>query len=60
MEVVFEAIDPSTGSAVTGVKVTAVAIFGDTTSGPDDSGVTAPVDDVAPRFVPLPFGDLNG
>lgn len=29
MSVVFEAIDPATGAAVTGVKVSAVAIYAD-------------------------------
>lgn len=59
MSVVFEAIDPASGAAVTGVKVTEVSIFGDTTSGGDTSGGSVNVTDVAPEFVPIPLGDLN-
>jgi hypothetical protein len=55
----LEAIDPTTGAAVTGVTVTRFALYGDTMSGTDDGGGSAPVDQVAPEFVPLPLGEVN-
>lgn len=51
--VVFEAIDPVSGNAVTGVKVTNVAIYADSLSLSSSSGSSTPT---APLFVPLPQG----
>lgn len=49
--ITFEAIDPSTGAAVSGVKVNNVAIYCDTASGGGDT--PAPPEEAAPLFVPL-------
>lgn len=51
MSIVFEAIDPTTGAAVTGVKVSNIGIYGDT---PDDTTSPAAPEPTAPLFVPLP------
>lgn len=58
-QIVFEAIDPNTGATVTGVKVSNVAVYGETpdaAAGGGGSGGTPAV----PLFVPLPNGLLNG
>jgi hypothetical protein len=60
MMIVFEAIDPNTMAAVAGVKVTNVAVLADTASGADGTGGTVDLTDVAPSFVPVPFGELGG
>lgn len=50
MQVAFEAIDPTSGAAVTGVKVSAVAIYGETDNvSAADSGT-----DVLSPFMLLP------
>jgi hypothetical protein len=59
-EVRLEAIDPTTGAAVTGVKVSNFTLYGETTSGALGDGGSAPVDQTAPEFVPIPFGELGG
>lgn len=59
MSVVLEAIDPTSGTAVTGVKVSKFTLYGDTLSGTDDSGGSAPLDTSSPVWVPTSLDDLN-
>jgi hypothetical protein len=49
-----EAIDEATGAAVTGVTVSAVAIYG-VNFAPDMAGDQSP--DATPLFVPIPASD---
>lgn len=55
MYVRFEAIDPTTGAAVTGVKVSAVAVLAEL----EAAGLNAqvPLDDTIPQWVPVPLDD---
>lgn len=56
MTIAFEAIDPATGLAVSGVKVSQVAIYGET----DDTGsvtvepISVSLPDSTPLWSPLP------
>jgi hypothetical protein len=56
MTIAFEAIDPTTGAAVTGVKVTNVAIYADGVDSTDAavSPVEVSLPDTAPLWAPLP------
>lgn len=47
-QIVFEAIDPTTGSAVSGVTVQNVAVYAD-----DLGGGVLDVEDVVPAWTPL-------
>jgi hypothetical protein len=47
MEIRFEAIDPATGAAVTGVTVSNIAVYG-----LDISGALGEVEDVIPAWTP--------
>jgi hypothetical protein len=44
---------------VTGVKVSNFTLYGETVSGDLGAGGSAPTSEVAPQFVPIPFGELN-
>lgn len=51
--IVFEAIDPVTGSAVSGVSVANVAIYAD-----DLGGGAIQIEDVVPSWTPLEVEDV--
>lgn len=53
----FEAIDPVTGAAVTGVKVSNVALYGETSSG---QVIPLGVEPAEPLFVPIPADAIDG
>lgn len=54
MSIVLEAIDPTTGAAVSGVVLTNVAIYCETASG---DLVSLPLDDTEPLFIPIALDD---
>lgn len=51
--VTFEAIDPATGAAVTGVTVSSASLYGVNLTDDADTG-PAPEEDPLPLFVPIP------
>lgn len=53
--VTFEAINPDTGVAVTGVTISSATLHG-VNAVPADT-VTPPADDVLPYFVPIPVDE---
>jgi hypothetical protein len=57
MTIAFEAIDPDTGAAVTGVIVSNAAIYTEAAdlNESDTSPPTVTVPDVSPRWAPLPL-----
>lgn len=56
MTIAFEAIDPSTGLAVSGVKISNAAVYGDDGSGQAAvvEETAAPLEISAPLWAPLP------
>lgn len=56
---VFEAIDPVTGAAVTGVTITNPVLAGINLSIPADTSGENTIPPVAPQFVPVPLDTLN-
>lgn len=60
MTIAFEAIDPTTGLPVAGVKVSAVAIYDDGSADVEltGGGVTVSLPDTAPLWAPVPASDM--
>lgn len=55
MYLAFEAIDPTTGAAVAGVKVSSVAVLAELLPGGTLARVT--LDDAEPQWQPVALGD---
>lgn len=54
MQIVFEAIDPTTGLAVAGVVVSQVAIYSDSEELPAGESISVTLPDTPPLWAPTP------